>query len=90
MVKQPGLDVFGQVRGKPLPRFLEKAAHRRQVGGKSAEALHAVAVLTLKNTGVVNLYTRFLMQPRLATVDHGLVERLQAVQFFRSMGNARL
>ena len=64
-----------------LHGVLEEAGDGSQVGTERAEFLRAVEfVVPSQDAGAVNLVTRLLLQPRLAAVGHGLVERLEVFE----------
>ena len=79
-VQQPGLIGFRERGRDAAPRFLEEAGDGSQVGTERAEFLRAVVFVPSQDAGEVNLVTRLLLQPRLAAVGHGLVERLEVFE----------
>ena len=61
--------------------MLEEAGDGTQLGTERAEFLHVCSASSAATDAVaVNLVTRLLLQPRLAAVGHGLVERLEVFE----------
>ena len=60
--------------------LLEEAGNGTQVGTESAEFPGAVKLLSTHDPVPEDLFTRFLLHPGKATVENGLVERLQVFE----------
>ena len=79
-VQQPSLVGFRERGRDAAPRWLEEAGDGSQVGTERAEFPAAVGFSSALDAVEVNLVTRLLLQPRLAAVGHGLVERLEVFE----------
>jgi hypothetical protein len=74
--------LFGicQCSGRAFPRLLKDASNCSQVSPELTEFFHAVIFVAPNYSRIVSLLVSLLLQPRLAAVGHGLVERLEVFE----------
>ena len=74
------MDFVGELFPKSFPRLSKEAGNSTQIRTKRPEFPEAVVFSSSRNSSVVNLPERLLLQPRLAAVGYGLVERLEGFE----------